>query len=148
MKIILLEDVKSVGKKGELVELKEGYAKNFIIPKKLGVEATSANMNNLKLQKQNEEKVAKEQLEAAQAMAVEVEKMLVKLSIKAGEGGKTFGSVSSKEIAKGVSDQYGKEIDKKKIQMSDAIKTVGTHEVTVKLHPKVTAKLRVQVQSI
>ena len=148
MKIILLEDVKSVGKKGELVELKEGYAKNFILPKKLGVEATSANMNNLKLQKQNEEKVAKEQLEAAQAMAVEVEKMLVKLSIKAGEGGKTFGSVSSKEIAKGVSDQYGKEIDKKKIQMSDAIKTVGTHEVTVKLHPKVTAKLRVQVQSI
>lgn len=148
MKIILLEDVKSVGKKGELVELKEGYAKNFILPKKLGVEATSANMNNLKLQKQNEEKVAKEQLEAAQAMAVEVEKMLVKLSIKAGEGGKTFGSVSSKEIAKGVSDQYGKEIDKKKIQMSDVIKTVGTHEVTVKLHPKVTAKLRVQVQSI
>ena len=148
MKIILLEDVKSVGKKGELVELKEGYAKNFILPKKLGVEATSANMNNLKLQKQNEEKVAKEQLEAAQAMAVEVEKMLVKLSIRAGEGGKTFGSVSSKEIAKGVSDQYGKEIDKKKIQMSDVIKTVGTHEVTVKLHPKVTAKLRVQVQSI
>ena len=147
MKIILLEDVKSVGKKGELVELKEGYAKNFILPKKLGVEATSVNMNNLKLQKQNEEKVAKEQLEAAQALAKEVEEMLVKLSIKSGEGGKTFGSVSSKEIAKGVADQYGKEIDKKKIQMSDAIKTVGTHEVTVKLHPKVTAKLRVQVQA-
>ena len=147
MKIILLEDVKSVGKKGELVELKEGYAKNFILPKKLGVEATSTNMNNLKLQKQNEEKIAKEQLEAAQALAKEVEEMLVKLSIKSGEGGKTFGSVSSKEIAKGVADQYGKEIDKKKIQMQDAIKTVGTHEVTVKLHPKVTAKLRVQVQA-
>lgn len=147
MKIILLEDVKSVGKKGELVELKEGYAKNFILPKKLGVEATSTNMNNLKLQKQNEEKIAKEQLEAAQALAKEVEEMLVKLSIKSGEGGKTFGSVSSKEIAKAVSDQYGKEIDKKKIQMADAIKTIGTHEVTVKLHPKVTAKLRVQVQA-
>ena len=147
MKIILLEDVKSVGKKGELVELKEGYAKNFILPKKLGVEATSTNMNNLKLQKQNEEKIAKEQLEAAQVLAKEVEEMLVKLSIKSGEGGKTFGSVSSKEIAKAVSDQYGKEIDKKKIQMTDAIKTIGTHEVTVKLHPKVTAKLRVQVQA-
>lgn len=147
MKIILLEDVKSVGKKGELVELKEGYAKNFILPKKLGVEATSTNMNNLKLQKQNEEKIAKEQLEAAQVLAKEVEEMLVKLSIKSGEGGKTFGSVSSKEIAKAVSDQYGKEIDKKKIQMADAIKTIGTHEVTVKLHPKVTAKLRVQVQA-
>lgn len=148
MKIILLEDVKSVGKKGDLVELKEGYAKNFILPKKLGVEATNANMNNLKLQKQNEEKVAKEQLEAAQAFAVEVEKMTVKLAIKTGEGGKTFGSVSSKEIAKGVMDQYGKDIDKKKIQMADAIKTVGFHEVTVKLHPKVTAKLRVQVEEL
>ena len=83
MKIILLEDVKSVGKKGELVELKEGYARNFIIPKKLGVEATDANMNTLKLQKRNEEKVAKEQLEAAQAMAAEIEKMTVKLELKA-----------------------------------------------------------------
>ena len=147
MKVILLEDVKSVGKKGDLVEVSEGYARNCILKKKLGVEANSTNMNNLKLQKQNEEKIAKEQLEAAQALAKEVEEMLVKLSIKSGEGGKTFGSVSSKEIAKGVADQYGKEIDKKKIQMSDAIKTVGTHEVTVKLHPKVTAKLRVQVQA-
>lgn len=148
MKIILLEDVKSVGKKGELVELKDGYAKNFILPKKLGVEATSANLNNLKLQKQNEEKLAKEQLAAAQALAAEVEKMEVKLNIKAGEGGKTFGSISSKEIAKAVSEQYGKEIDKKKIQISDAIKTAGTHEVIVKLHPKVSAKLKVQVASI
>lgn len=148
MKIILLEDVKSVGKKGELVELKDGYAKNFIIPKKLGVEATNANINNLKLQKQNEEKIAKEQLAAAQDLAAELEKMTVKLELKAGEGGKAFGSISSKEIAKAVSEQYGREIDKKKIQLADAIKTVGTHEVTVKLHPKVAAKLNVQVESI
>lgn len=146
MKIILLQDVKSVGKKGDLVELSEGYARNFIIPKKLGVEANNANMNNLKLQKANEEKVAKEQYDAAVALGKEVEEMLVKVSIKSGEGGKTFGSVSSKEIAKAVSDQYGKEIDKKKIQMQDAIKSVGTHEVTVKLHPKVSAKLRVKVE--
>lgn len=146
MKIILLQDVKSVGKKGDLVELSEGYARNFIIPKKLGVEANNANMNNLKLQKANEEKVAKEQYDAAVALGKEVEEMLVKVSIKSGEGGKTFGSISSKEIAKAVSDQYGKEIDKKKIQMQDAIKSVGTHEVTVKLHPKVTAKLRVKVE--
>ncbi|MCM1183439.1 MAG: 50S ribosomal protein L9 [Roseburia sp.] len=149
MKIILLEDVKSVGKKGELVELKDGYAKNFIIPKKLGVEATNANMNNLKLHKKNEEKLAQEQLESAQALAVEIEKMTVKLEIKAGEGGKTFGSVSSKEIAKAVSDQYGREIDKKKIQMpEDAIKTAGLHEVAVRLHPKVSAKLKIQVASV
>lgn len=129
-----------------MVELSEGYARNFILPKKLGVEANNANRNNLKLQKANEEKVAKEQYEAAVAFGKEVEEMLVKVSIKSGEGGKTFGSVSSKEIAKAVSEQYGKEIDKKKLQLQEAIKTVGTHEVTVKLHPKVSAKLRVKVE--
>ncbi len=147
MKVILLEDVKSVGKKGDLVEIKEGYAKNFIIPKKLGVEATDANRNTLKLQKKNEEKIAKEQLEAAQALAAELEQMTVRMEIKGGEGGKTFGSVSSKEIAKAVEEQYGKEIDKKKIQLGETIKAAGTHEVTVKLHPKVTAKLRVHVEA-
>lgn len=148
MKIILLEDVKSVGKKGDLVELKDGYARNCILPKKLGVEATGENMNNLKLQNQNRERIAKEQLEAAKALAEELEQMTVNLEIKGGEGGKTFGSVSSKEIAKGVADQYGKEIDKKKIQLSDAIKTEGTHEVIVKLHPKVSAKLKVHVTAV
>lgn len=148
MKIILLEDVKSVGKKGDLVELKDGYARNCILPKKLGVEATDANMNTLKLQKQNEEKLAKEQLEAAQAFAAEIEKMTAKVEIKGGEGGRTFGSVSTKEIAKAVADQYGKEIDKKKIQLNEPIKMAGTHEVTIKLHPKVTAKLRVHVESV
>ena len=146
MKVILLQDVKSVGKKGDMVELSEGYARNYILPKKLGVEATNANKNDLKLQKANEEKIAKEQYEAALALKSEVEEMLVKVSLKSGEGGKTYGSISTKEIAKAVTDQYGKEIDKKKIQMQDAIKSVGTHEVTVKLHPKVTAKLRVHVQ--
>lgn len=146
MKVILLQDVKSVGKKGDMVDLSEGYARNFILPKKLGVEATNANKNNLKLQKANEEKIAKEQYEAALALKTEVEEMLVQVSLKSGEGGRTFGSISSKEIAKAVSEQYKKEIDKKKIQMQDAIKSVGTHEVTVKLHPKVTAKLRVHVQ--
>ena len=126
MKVILLEDVKSVGKKGDLVELKDGYAKNFIIPKKLGVEATGVNMNNLKLQKQNEEKIALEQLESAKTLAAEIEKMNVKLEIRSGEGGKAFGSISSKEIVKVVSEQYGKEIDKKKLQLPEVIKTAGT----------------------
>ena len=147
MKIILLEDVKSVGKKGDLVEIKEGYARNFIIPRKLGVEATDANKNTLKIQKQNEEKIAKEQLEAAQALAADIGQMTVRMEIKGGEGGKTFGSVSSKEIAKAVADQYGKEIDKKKIQIDETIKAAGMYEVTVKLHPKVTAKLKVHVEA-
>jgi large subunit ribosomal protein L9 len=112
------------------------------------VEATDANRNTLKLQKQNEEKIAKEQLEAAKALAAELEQMTVKVEIKGGEGGRTFGSVSSKEIAKAVADQYGKEIDKKKIQLNEAIKMAGTHEVTVKLHPKVSASLKVHVACV
>ncbi len=145
MKVILLEDVKSLGKKGEIVDVSDGYARNFVLPKKLGVEANGKNMNDLKLQKANEQKVAKEQLEAAQAFAAEIEKAEVKLTMKAGEGGRAFGSVSSKEIASAAKDQCGMEIDKKKIQLPEAIKNFGVYEVTVKLHPKVTAKLKVKV---
>lgn len=146
MKVILLEDVKSLGKKGEVVNVNDGYARNFVLPKKLGVEATGKNMNDLKLQKANEEKVAKEHLEAAQAFAKEMEKDHVVVSIKAGEGGRTFGSVSSKEIATAYKEQCGKEIDKKKIILPESIKSFGVYEVAVKLHPKVTGTLKVKVQ--
>ena len=146
MKIILLEDVKSLGKKGEVVNVNDGYARNFVLPKKLGVEATGKNMNDLKLQKANEEKVAKEHLEAAQAFAKEMENDHVVVSIKAGEGGRTFGSVSSKEIATAYKEQCGKEIDKKKIILPEPIKSFGVYEVAVKLHPKVTGTLKVKVQ--
>lgn len=145
MKVILLEDVKALGKKGQVVEVSDGYGKNFILKKKLGVEANGANMNDLKLQKAQNEKLAKEQLEAAKAMAASLEEMSVTLSIKAGEGGKAFGSVSSKEIASAYKEQNGVEIDKKKIQLPEAIKTFGTHEVPVKLHPQVTGTLRIKV---
>lgn len=148
MKIILLQDVKSLGKKGDVVDVNDGYARNFVLPKKLGVEANGKNMNDLKLQKANEEKIAKEQLEAAQAFAAEMEKDEVVVSIKAGEGGKTFGSVSSKEIAIAYKQQCGKEIDKKKIQLPEAIKNFGVYEVGVKLHPKVTGKLKVKVTEL
>ena len=146
MKVILLEDVKSLGKKGEVVNVNDGYARNFVLPKKLGVEATGKNMNDLKLQKANEEKVAKEHLEAAQAFAKEMENDHVVVSIKAGEGGRTFGSVSSKEIATAYKEQCGKEIDKKKIILPEPIKSCGVYEVAVKLHPKVTSTLKVKVQ--
>lgn len=145
MKVILLEDVKALGKKGEIVNVSDGYARNCILPKKLGVEATSKNMNDLKLQKANEAKVAQEQLEEAQALAKKLEAGQVKLAIKVGEGGRAFGSVSSKEIAVAVKDQMGYDIDKKKIQLKDSIKTLGTHTVPVKLHPKVAADLKVIV---
>lgn len=146
MKIILLEDVKSLGKKGEIVNVNDGYARNFVLPKKLGVEANGKNMNDLKLQKANEEKIAKENLEHAQAFAKEMEQDTVTVAIKAGEGGRTFGSVSSKEIAVAYKEQCGKEIDKKKIILSEQIKSFGVFEVGVKLHPKVTGTLRVKVQ--
>ena len=146
MKVILLEDVKALGKKGQVVEFSDGYGKNFILKKKLGVEATNANMNDLKLQKAQEEKRAREQLEAAQNLAKELEEKSVVIPMKAGEGGRAFGSVSSKEIAAAYKEQCGMEIDKKKIQLPEAIKTFGTHEVSVKLHPQVMGKLYVKVR--
>ena len=141
MKVILLEDVKALGKKGQVVEVSDGYAKNFILKKKLGLEATGANMNDLKLQKARDEK----QLDAAKEQAALLEEKSVTLSIKAGEGGKAFGSVSSKEIAAAYKEQCNMEIDKKKIQLPESIKTFGMHEVPVKLHPQVTGKLHVKV---
>ncbi|MBP3664623.1 MAG: 50S ribosomal protein L9 [Tyzzerella sp.] len=146
MKVILLEDVKALGKKGEIVNVSDGYARNCILPKKLGLEATSKNLNDLKLKKANEAKVAQEQLEEAQALGKKIEAGKVELAIKVGEGGRAFGSVSSKEIAAAVKEQMGYDIDKKKIQLKDAIKTLGTHAVPVKLHQKVTVDLKVIVR--
>lgn len=146
MKVILLEDVKALGKKGEIVNVNDGYARNFILPKKLGLEATGKNLNDLKLQKNNQEKIAKENLEAAKKLAAELEATKVELKIKVGEGGRVFGSVSSKEIAAAAKSQLKIEIDKKKIQQKEAIKSLGTHLVPVKLHPEVTAELKVIVK--
>lgn len=145
MKVILLQDVKSLGKKGEIVNVSEGYARNMILPKKLGVEANSKNLNDLKLQNQHADKVAQENLEAAQEMAKKIESWLVETKIKVGEGGRSFGSVSSKEICAAVKKQYSETIDKKKIHLEEPIRTQGTFEVKVKLHPKVTATMRVHV---
>lgn len=145
MKVILLEDVKSLGKKGEIVNVSDGYARNYVLPKKLGLEANSANMNDLKLQKANADKVAQEQLEAAKELAAVLETKEVVLQMKSGEGGRAFGSISSKEIASAARTQCGLELDKKKIQLPEAIKALGVYEVNVKLHTKVTGKLKVKV---
>ncbi len=146
MKVILLQDVKALGKKGEVVNVNDGYARNFILPKKLGVEANGKNLNDLKLQKNNEAKVAQEHLDAAKKLAEELKAGKVVLTMKVGEGGRTFGSISSKEIAEAVKEQMHLEIDKKKIQLKEQIKTLGTHIVSVKLHPEVTAELNVSVK--
>lgn len=145
MKVILKEDVKSLGKKGEIVEVSDGYARNFILKRNKGVEANAKNLNDLKLKKANDDKIAQEQYEAAKELGKKIEAGKVVLSIKTGEGGKAFGSVSSKEIAAEVKAQMELEIDKKKIVLKESIKTLGTFEVPVKLHQKVTAKLTVNV---
>ena len=146
MKVILLEDVKSLGKKGELVEVNDGYARNYILAKKRGLEATPKNMNDLKLKRAHEDKLAAERLEEAKAFAEELKKVQVTLKIKAGEGGKLFGSISSKEIAQAAKEQLSLEIDKKKLVLPTPIKAVGTTMVPIKLHPKVTGELKVIVQ--
>lgn len=145
MKVILQQDVKALGKKGDLVEVSDGYARNFILPKKIGVEANNANINDLKLRKANEEKIAAENLAKAQEFKKTLEDKVIAVFIKAGEGGKVFGAVTGKEIAQAAKEQYGYDIDKKKIVLKDSIKNFGTYEVPLKLHPKVTAALRVQV---
>lgn len=146
MKVILLEDVKSLGKKGDIVEVNNGYAKNYIFPQKLGIEATNKNMNDLKLQNANKDKIAKEQLDAAKELGALIETKEIKVKMKIGEGGKTFGTISSKEIATASKEQLQIELDKKKIQIQEPIKSLGTHIVNIKLHSKVIAKLTVKVQ--
>lgn len=146
MKVILLEDVKSLGKKGQIVNVSDGYARNLLLPKKLGVEATGKNMNDLKLQKAHEDKVAQENLDAAKAFAEELKSKQVDVGIKVGEGGRTFGSISAKEIAEAAKAQLGYELDKKKLQLSAPIKELGTTMVPIKLHPKVTGELKVVVK--
>ena len=146
MKVILLEDVKSLGKKGQIVNVSDGYARNMILPKKLGVEATSRNLNDLKLRKANEEKVAQENLDAARAFAEELSTKEVILTLKVGEGGRTFGSVSSKEISEAAKKQLNLDIDKKKLQLESPIRNLGVTNVLVRLHPKVTGSLKVWVK--
>lgn len=146
MDVILLADVKSLGKKGEIVQVSDGYARNFLLKKKLGVEATAKNKNDLKLQKRNEEKLAKERLEEAEAFAEELKEKQIIVRMKTGSGGRGFGSVSTKEIATAAKNQLGYELDKKKMVMNEPIKSLGTYRVPIKLHPKVTGELKVVVQ--
>lgn len=145
MKIILLEDVKSLGKKGEIVNVSDGYARNMILPKKLGVEATGKNLNDLKLQNQHAEKVAQENLEAAQAFAASLKDKKVEVKMKSGKDGRTFGSISTKEIAESAKSQLGLELDKKKMLLKDPIKALGSYEIQIKLHPQVTGTFTVHV---
>lgn len=145
MEVVLLEDVKALGKKGQIVNVNDGYARNFILPKKLGMEATAKNLNDLKLQKANEARIAEEQLEAAKELGVKLSESSITLTMRAGEGGRAFGSVSGKEISAAIKNQLGYDIDKKKLVIPEPLKTFGSHEIPVKLHKDVIAKIIVKV---
>ena len=147
MKMILLQDVKSVGKKGDLINASEGYAKNFLLPRKLAVEATKSNLNDYELKQKAEAKRKQEELEKAQATAKELEDKVVTIKVKTGGNGKLFGSVTNKEVAEEIVKQTKLDIDKKKIVIPDAIKSLGTYNVNIKLHKDVTATLTVKVEA-
>ncbi len=146
MKVILLQDVKALGKKGQIVDVSDGYARNFVLPKKVGVEATDKNRNELKLQKQHEDKLAAQRLAEAKELAARLDALTIEVTMKAGENGKVFGSVASKEIAEQAARQHGLTLDKKKIVLEEPIRSFGAHEVAIKLHPEVTGKLHVKVK--
>ena len=146
MKVILLEDVKSIGKKNEIVTVSDGYARNVIFKKNLGLEATPKNLNDLKLRQKNDDKVAAENLASAKAFSQELASKSVEIAIKVGQDGKVFGSVSTKEIATAAKEQLNYDLDKKKMQLKEPIKSVGTYMVPIRLHPKVTAELKVIVK--
>ena len=146
MKVILLQDEKKLGKKGDIINASDGYARNYILPKGIGVEATPANINDLKLQKANAKKVADEKLEEAKALSEKLSSLIITTSIKTGSGGRAFGSISSKEIAESCKEQHGITLDKKKIVLDKPIKAPGTYNVPIKLHPEVTGALRVKVE--
>lgn len=148
MKVILLEDIKGVGKKGQVINASDGHARNYLLPQKLAVEANAANMKNLERKQKAEEDKRIQILEEAQEIGKKLEKVTVKVSVKAGENGKLFGSVTSKEIAEAISSETGITIEKKKIAIDDDLKTTGEKTVTVKLHPKVSAKVKVLIEAL
>lgn len=148
MKVILQADVKGTGKKGQILEVADGYARNFLFPKKLAVEATTGNINDISHKKAVEERRKLKEKEDAVLLGNKLSALKVEVKTKTGEGGRLFGSVTSKEIADALKKQHGVEIDKRKLDLKEPIKALGSYEVNVKVHPEVIAKLQVHVSSI
>ena len=147
MKVILKADIKGVGKKDEVINASDGYARNFLFPKNLAVEANKENMSKLKAKQDSAKYQKNQEKEEAMKIADKLSKILLKIKVKAGENGKIFGGVSSKDIAQELSKQYGIEVDKKKIDLKETIKTLGVHNIEIKLFEGVVGKLRIDVIS-
>jgi len=148
MKVILLEDVKGIGKKGQVLNASDGHARNFLLPRKLAVEATSANLATLEAQQKTAQNKLAMEVKAAKELAEKLQAKPVNLKVKVGEKGRMFGSISNKEIAEAIQSQLGEVVDKKKIVLGDPIKSVGTYTVTAKLHAQVAAKLEVEISGL
>ncbi len=147
MKVILQQEVKKLGKKGDILEVSEGYARNFLLPQKLAIEATAGNVNAVKQQKAAQVQKEQRANDEAKVLASQLTKVSVTIPVKTGEGGKVFGSVTAKDIADALQNQYKIEIDKRKIELKDAIKSLGSYSVTVRVHPEITGKIEVNVVS-
>ena len=148
MKIVLLENVKKLGKKDEIIEVSDGYARNVLIPKKLGLPATAENLNNVRLKNKNEEKKEENLRNIAEKNKEVLEKAKFEVSIKAGANGKTFGSITNKEIADAIKNVADIEVDRKDILLDESIKNVGSYEIKVKLHKDITANIKVEVKEL
>lgn len=145
MKVILLQDIKGVGKKDEVINASDGYARNFLLPKKMGVEANAENMSKLKAKQDSNKYKKSVEKEKAEEIAEKLKHITLKISVKSGENQKIFGSITSKEIAENLKEQYKIEIDKKKIDLKEPIKVLGVRTVSIKLFEGVVATLKVQV---
>lgn len=145
MKVILQQEVKKLGKKGDIIEVSEGYARNYLLPQKLAILATNNNINTVKLQKDAEARKQQRILDEAKLLAAQLAKVEVTIPVKLGEGGKLFGSVTAKDIAEALLTAHRLEIDKRKIELKESIKTLGTYPVTIKLHPEVSTRIQVHI---
>ena len=143
MKVILQQEVKKLGKKGDILEVSEGYARNYLLPQKLAVTATANNVNNANLQKVAEERKKERAFDEAKLLAAQMAKITISIPVKMGEGGRLFGSVTAKDIADAVSKEHKLELDKRKIELKDALKSLGTFTVPIKLHPEVSTQIQV-----
>ncbi len=146
MKVIFLKDVKGKGKKGEVKNVADGYAHNFLLKQGLAVEANPSNVSSLNAQKKKEEKLAAEELAEAKQLKAKINEITVELTAKSGEGGRLFGSITSKQIAEELQKKHSIKVDKRKIELEDAIRSLGVTKVPVKLYPDVTATLNVHIK--
>ena len=145
MKVILQQDVKKVGKKGDVIEVSEGYGRNFLLPKKYAIEATVTNLNAVNQQKRSEERKQQQATDEAKLMAAQLSKIEVSIPVKIGEGGKLVGSVTGKDIADALKKNHNIDIDKRKIEVKDTIKGLGDYEAVIKVHPEITSKIKVHI---